>query len=236
MSEQEFDNLIRDALLDAAELDEQARDSAAGFIPSDRYLRQMRAMCRNPLQWARRKTHPRWKTALQRAAVLFLAVSVSSGCVLAAAPQARAGVMQWVLAWYDHDMIYRFGGEPAGDVLPEYFIADLPDDFEEVIKDVFPTAISILYENDKGELISFEYGFMQQGTAAIFSTEGVTVDTVQVNHREGQYLEAPPSPDSMNAIFWIDSEAGLYFEIQAHLSKNDILDLAESTFLVKTTK
>ena len=213
MSEQELDNLIRDALLDAAELDEQAQDSAAGFIPSDRYLRQIRAMCRSPLQWARRKTRPRWKTALQ-----------------------RAGVLQWVLEWYDHDIVYRFGGEPAGDVLPEYFIADLPDDFEEVVKDVFPTAISILYENDEGELISFEYGFMYQGTAAQFSTEDVTVATVQVNHCDGQYLEAPPSPDSMNDIFWIDSEAGLYFEIQAHLGKNDILTLAESVLLVETPK
>lgn len=236
MSEQELDNLIRDALLDAAELDEQARDSAAKFIPSDRYLRQMRAMCRSPNQWARRKTRPRWKTALQRVAVFFLAVSVNSGCVLAAVPQARAGVMQWVLEWYDHDMAYRFGGEPAGDVLPEYFIADLPDDFEEVVKDVSTTRIGILYENQEGELIDFEYGFMQQGTAAIFSTEGVEVVTVQVNHCDGQYLEAPPSTDSMNAIFWIDSEAGIYFEIQAHLDKNDILSLAESTLLVKTTK
>lgn len=236
MSEQELDNLIRDALLDAAELDEQARDSAAGFIPSDRYLRQMRAMCHSPTQWARRKTRPRWKTALQRAAMLFLAVSVSSGCVLAAVPQARAGVMQWVLEWYDHDIVYRFGGEPTGDVVPEYVIADLPDDFEEVIKDVFPTAISILYENDEGELISFDYGFMYQGAATTFSTEDVKIVTVQVNHCDGQYLEAPPSPDSMNAIFWIDSEAGMYFEIQAHLGKSDILNLAKSTCLVKMTK
>lgn len=233
MSEQELDNLIRDALMDAAELDGQSQDSVAEFIPSDRYLRQMRAMCHSPTQWARRKTRPRWKTALQRAAVFFLAVSVSSGCVLTAVPQARAGVLQWVLEWYDHDIVYRFGGEPAGDVLPEYFIADLPDDFEEVVKDVFPTAISILYENDEGELISFEYGFMYQGTAAQFSTEGVTVATVQVNHCDGQYLEAPPSQDSMNDIFWIDSEAGMYFEIQAHLGKNDILTLAESVLLVE---
>ena len=230
MSEQELDNLIRDALLDAAESDGDAQDSAAEFVPSGRYQRQMRAMCRNPLQWARRKTRPRWEIALQRAATFFLAVSVSFGCILTAVPQARAGVMQWVLERYDHDIVYRFGGEPASDVLPEYSIADLPDDFEEVVKDIFPTAISILYENQEGELIDFEYGFMQQGTAAIFSTEGVEVVTVQVNHCDGQYLEAPPSPDSMNAIFWIDSEAGIYFEIQAHLSKNDILSLAKSVF------
>lgn len=236
MSEHEFDDLIRDALLDAAALEEQAQDSAADFFPSDRYQRQMRAMCRRPNQWAWRKTHPRWKTALQRAAVFFLTVSVGSGCILAAAPQARAGVMQWYLEWSENNIVYRFGGKAAGDVLPEYVIADLPDGFEEVVKNAVPTATSILYENQKGELIAFEYGFMHQGAAVTFSTEGVEVTSVQVNHCDGQYFEVPPSPDSMNTIYWMDGKAGISFMINAHLCKNDILDLAESVLLVEMTK
>lgn len=234
MSEQELDNLIRDALLDAEDLDEQARDSVAEFIPSNRYLRQMRSMCRNPVHWARRKTRPRWKTALQRAAVFFLAVSVSSGCALAAVPQARAGVMQWVLEWYDHDIVYRFGGEPASDVLPEYSITNLPDGFSEVDKGVFPTAVNIIYENDASDVIGFDYGYMNQGSLLSVGTDDMVVSDITVNHCAGRYFETQIS-GNFNFITWIDEEAGLYFMIVTAFDKDTILDIAESVSLVKMT-
>lgn len=234
MSEQELDNLIRDALLDAAELDEQSQDSAAGFIPSDRHLRQMRAMCRNPLQWARRKTRPRWKTALQRAAMLFLAVSVSSGCVLAAVPQARAGVIQWYMEWSDNDLVYWFGGEPAGDELPEYVITDLPDGFAEVTKDVMPTMISTIYENDAGDVIGFDYGYIHQGGLLSVETDDMTVSDVTVNSCEGQYFETQIS-GNFNIITWIDEKSELYFMIVSSFDEKVILNIAESVSLAKMT-
>lgn len=234
MSEHELDDLIRDALLDAAALEEQAQDSAADFIPSDRYQRQMRAMCRRPNQWAWRKTHPRWKTALQRAAVFFLTVSVGSGCILAAAPQARAGVMQWYLEWSENNIVYRFGGKAAGDVLPEYVIADLPDGFEEVTKDVLPTEISIVYENNVGDIIGFDYGYMHQGGLLSVGTDNMTVSDVTVNHCAGEYFEAL-IPGNFNIITWIDEEEGLSFMIVTAFEKETIMNIAESVSLAKMT-
>lgn len=229
MSEQELDNLIRDALLDAAESDGDAQDSAAEFVPSGRYQRQMRAMCRNPLQWARRKTRIRWKIVLPRVAVLFLAVFVIYGCV----HTARAGAMQWVLERDEYDMVFIFGGEPASNVVPEYKIADLPEGFQGTGKEVFATAAYRLYENEEGDFIGFDYGFMHQGAAAQFSIQDAVVTEVCVNHYNGYYFEAPPTPDSINTLFWIDEEAGMYFMIDACMGKNEMLSLAESVSLAE---
>jgi len=77
MSDQELDSMMCRVLLDAMKLewDEQITTESS-FEPSAKFRREMRSMLKNPLRWERRKSHPIWKTGIQRAAAVLVALGV----------------------------------------------------------------------------------------------------------------------------------------------------------------
>ena len=58
MTEQELDLFMRNVLLDAIALDEEANTETIPYTPSLHHQKQIKAMLKNPLRWARdRKQH-----------------------------------------------------------------------------------------------------------------------------------------------------------------------------------
>ena len=237
MTDQELDALIKRALIDSIKLECEAmeRDCTLVFQPSARHQRQMKLMLKDPLGWARRKARPVWKTIAQRVAVVLLIISLGFGTVMVSSPTARAAFVRWITEWYETHIVYRYAGSENAESLPHYEITELPEGFVEAERTELPRMTSITFEDEPGNAIFFNYGFMAQGGASVFETETSDVHDIEVNHNKGLFFENKVS-GNFNTIVWIDAKQNIHFDISGIFSYMDMLHMAESVSLVKTTK
>jgi len=223
-------------LMDAIQLDLDAEKHSSSFNPSPQHLRQMQSMQKNPLKWSKRKTRPIWKTMLQKAAMLLLALSLGFGAVMVSSPTARAALIRWARELYESHIVYRFAGEPVSSELPNYEITALPEGFVETERIEHPKTMIVMYENKDGDTIYFIYGFMQQGTATVLLTENADIVPVTVNSFEGEFFQSKDLKITDNTMVWLDTELNIYFNISSAYELSDILHMAESISLSNMTK
>ena len=131
MTEQELDLFMRNVLLDAIALDEETNTETIPYTPSLHHQKQIKAMLKDPLRWARDRKRPVWKRALKRVAVILLVISLAFGSLMVVSPTARATFIRWVTEWYETHMTYRYSGPPISEKMPQYEITALPDGYEE---------------------------------------------------------------------------------------------------------
>ena len=237
MTEQELDLLMRNVLLDAIAMDEETQIETIPYTPSLHHQKQIKAMLKNPLRWARDRKQPVWKRALKRVAVILLVISLAFGSLMVVSPTARATFIRWVTEWYETHVVFRYAGDDVQGKMPQYEIGELPDGFSENLQKGFCTAgMSVHYYEDKdGEAIVLRYIYMQQGSMSGVGTENSDIISVSVNGCDG-YLIIPREAGCNNTITWSDAESNPHFTIDAPLGETDILHMAESVSLVETTK
>lgn len=176
-----------------------------------------------------------WKNVVQKAAVILLVFSLSLGSLMAVSPTVRAAVVRWVTEWYETHIVYRYSGEDISGEMPQYEISGLPQDYTEIIRDVYEASVSVVYESPSGDMICFDYTHMQQGAANIIAPGDDEILDVTVNGIQGQFF-LPHDPEDAKTITWIDADSNLQFVVKAFCSETDILHIAESVSLVKTEK
>ena len=237
MTEKELDAFMSKVLLDAIAFDEDRLEEKIPYAASARHRRQMRAMLKDPVRWARERGKPVWKRVLQTAAVILLMLSLGLGSVMLASPTARATIVRWVTEWYETHIVFRYAGEDAQGEMSQYELGELPEGFVENQERQFIGAgmTSHFYENEKKEVILFKYAYMQQGALSSVDAENANVIPVFVNNCEG-LLVIPKEEDSNSTLMWFDPERDLQFTLDAPLGQEDILHMAESVYLVETTK
>ena len=196
----------------------------------------MKAMLKDPQGWLKRKTRPVWRLAAQRAAIFLLVVSLGFGAIMVGSPTARAAFMNWIKEVYETHIVYRFMGEDIDGEMPHYEITALPEGFVEVERLEFPATVAVAYENDAGDVIYFNYSFMQQGVATAITAENADVIPITVNDLHGELYLSKDFEHISNTAFWIDEELNICFDISGFYSATDILHIAESVSLSKTTK
>ena len=131
MTEQELDLLMRNVLLDAIAMDEETQIETIPYTPSLHHQKQIKAMLKSPLRWARDRKQPVWKRALKRVAVILLVISLAFGSLMVVSPTARATFIRWVTEWYETHVTYRYAGDDMVGDLPEYTITELPEGYAE---------------------------------------------------------------------------------------------------------
>lgn len=236
MTDRELDRMMQHVLLDAIKRDcEKETDDVPAFKPTRHYQRQIAAMLSDPLKWAQKRARPLWKNVAQKAAVILLVFSLSLGSLMAVSPTVRAAVVRWVTEWYETHIVYRYSGEDISGEMPQYEISGLPQDYTEIIRDVYEASVSVVYESPSGDMICFDYTYMQQGAANIIAPGDDEILDVTVNGIQGQFF-LPHDPADAKTITWIDADSNLQFVVKAFCSETDILHIAESVSLVKTEK
>lgn len=240
MTDSELDALMQRVLLDSLRLDwEKKEEPEPAFVPSARYKHQVVKMLADPLAWERKRAIPIWKKIARQIAVVLLIISIGFGSLLAVSPTVRAVFLQWVTEWYETHITYRYTGEDMAGAMPQYEITELPEGYAEVESEriEWPEQVDIVYRNEEtGKTIYLNYTHMHQGGAADFDVEDVEVVPVTVNGSDGLLFWKSDWEDKRTAVTWIDPASELQFSVEAHLDKMDILNIARSVSLVKTTK
>lgn len=236
MTDEELDGFLHRALLDALQLEwSDFLENAPPVETSKHYRHQMRKMVANPLAWYRKKTRPIWKKAFRAVAAILIICSVAFGTLMAASPSARAAVLQWVREWYDTHIVYRYSGEVSSSEMPQYGIAALPNGYVEVDRSGFTDYVCVTYQNKDGKALYLDYLLMHQGSVSDFVTDDMVVSDIIVNGYTGQ-LFLSQIPEQTNAITWADSDNNIQFTVDGFADEADLLHMAESVYLVKSTK
>lgn len=178
----------------------------------------------------RRQRHPVFYRTMGQAAACFLAVLALGGGWLAVDQEARAGFFQWTRQVYETQVAYRFAGEPAEHGV--YRVGWVPEGY--TVWKILDSSIGYVNEND--QLLSFSYGPMQEGTTLyVVETDQATMYPVEINGIHGEFYRST-DPASSNVLIWLDEASGMYFSIGGFLDESDILHMAESIYLEKSTK
>ena len=235
MTDEELDVLMRRVLIDAIKIDEaEEDDSTINFEPSPQYQRQIKAMLKDPLGWARKKSRPIWKTVVQRVAMILLVISLGFGTLMITSPTARAAFIRWVTEWYETHVTYRYIEESTLTDMPRYEISDLPEGYEEYQKVEKSNYVQIIYQNDTDrKRIYLRYIHMQRGSAIDFVTDNLEVISLTVNGMIGELFLSYEPEKVRNTVTWIDTNNNLQFVLDAPFEKEEILRIAESVVLEK---
>ena len=161
------------------------------------------------------------------------------GSLMVVSPTARATFIRWVTEWYETHVTYHYAGDDMVGDLPEYTITELPEGYVENQEERIATQIqvSILYQSDTGYPITLHYIYLQEGAASQFvldSTDDVVIDNV--NGYEAYIFAATGQENDSNAITWIDPQSNIQFTVQAQMSTDDLVHMAESVSLVNSPK
>ena len=161
------------------------------------------------------------------------------GSLMVVSPTARATFIRWVTEWYETHVTYHYAGDDMVGDLPEYTITELPEGYAENQEERIATKIqvSILYQSDTGYPITLHYIYLQEGAASQFvldSTDDVVIDNV--NGYEAYIFAATGQENDSNAITWIDPQSNIQFTVQAQMSTDDLVHMAESVSLVNLPK
>ena len=202
-------------------------DPAQQYEPSDLFEKKIRKLFH-------RAKHPYFYKAIQRIASIFLAAILIGSMNFAVDTEARAAFLDWIKEVYEHSIVYRIMPSSAAKDLPHYELTWLPDGFGE--PDIYEneTVYSALYQNSStGEIVIFDYYRLSSEVQAKLFTDQQP-EHVLVNGIIADFYAASSDSESNN-LLWIDTEAGVFCAIDSNLSKDVILHIAESIYLVTIT-
>ena len=202
-------------------------DPVQQYEPSDLFEKKIRRLLH-------RAKHPYFYRAIRRIASIFLAAILVGSMYLAVDMEARAAFLGWIKEVYEHSIVYRIMPSSAAKDLPHYELTWLPDGFDE--PDIYEneTVYSALYQNSStGEIVIFDYYRLSSEVQAKLFTDQQP-EHVLVNGIIADLYVASSDSDSNN-LLWIDTEAGVFCAIDSNLSKDVILHIAESIYLVTIT-
>ena len=231
MTEQEFDRMLRAALLEANRADYAAALEEDWPTPlwSRGYLRRRRALLADPAGYARRAARPAWKKALRTAAAILLAVSISLGAVVATVPQARAWVEKMLIQIFEqYDIIHILPGdeepvEDSGYWLPQW----LPEGFELAEEYDLGDGWRLIFTGETDAYITLTIYPVQEGAGFNIDNEHSTPEDITINGRSA-YLRRSNTPDDFSYVIWTNSVDTVAFRLSGAWDVDELIRMAES--------
>ena len=206
----------------AAQLSDAMVKSVAD-IPHDfspRFLRRM------PL--FRRAQHPvRYRLVRQCAAVLLTLITVF-GTLLALSPTVRAAVFGWIRTVVGKNIEYSSQETTPPNVHYDYSLPEILDGYTllELIEDGAGEK-TYIYVSETGQLMQF--GYVRGSTSSsliLFDPKDYTLFSDIVNGGPAEIYIAPNSTTN-SVIIWEDTENNVLLFINANVTKEDLVALAE---------
>lgn len=225
MTDQELDQMLRRALLDAAAQEAEALPQEPPEL-SPRHGRSMRAMLRDPLAWARSRRRPALRTAARHAAAVLVTVS----------PQVRADITRWVAKQTGNVLDFQFRGDSPAQPIPQYQITALPEGYVETERTDAFAAGNVTYKNSDGDMILLSYTYMHDGAHDGFILDNTdTVSDIRVSGMPGKLILSSLE-DHDSYVTWIDGASNMQFTVSAAIDEVSIIAIAESVSLCNSTK
>ena len=176
----------------------------------------------------RKVRHPYFYSPLARVASIVLAVAVSVSIWLAVDVEAREAFFGWIKEVYETHFVYRYkdGSDDAAST-KEYELTWIPDGYTEVLRDNTFGTVSVLYENDKGDLLKFRYAYNPDDDVLWFVDASQTARKSATVNGSAADLLISTDPKIAGAICWVSADNTAFY-ISAFAEESDLIKIAES--------
>lgn len=174
-----------------------------------------------------RADHPYLSRVPRRIASVLLAAALAGSLWLCVDVEARAAFFGWVRETVETFFVYRFAGTGSGQEVPGgYQLTWIPEGYEQWDVSDMGGTVSVLYADEAGHLLSFDYAADPDETIWFTDTFHTTQHQVWVHDYPADLLLSY-DPEISSAILWTD-EYDTAFCIAAFLPEEDLIRLAES--------
>lgn len=208
----EADQLILNALPDAA-------DCCHAFSRS--FERKMDRL-------VYRATHPVVYKVLKTAAIFILVCTMLFAGLLAASPQVRATVTQWLKSVQAGVSWYFYTGEQVTVMDKEYYLSYIPEGYTLYQENDESNGKDYVYINQSGQYLKFYYSYGLSSSTTVLYTDYCDHSTVLVAGTTADLYLSRNEAYVTSAITWIDPQSNILFIISAFEDKDGLIQLAES--------
>ena len=175
----------------------------------------------------RRANHPVFYKAMRRVASIALAFLIAGGAWLAVDTDARAAVVGWVKEIYETYFVYHFEGSSSKTETPvAYHLTLIPDGYTEFFMDDTTETVFVVYSNENGQLLKFNYAQDPNETDWFITTNQMVVEEITVNGVPAELITST-EPDAASAIVWIAGN-NTAFNVSGFFDVEDLIAIAES--------
>lgn len=233
MTDQEFDELLTDALMDAAwQRWEQVMDGPEELVWTPARRRKMDKLLRDPFVVSKRWARPKWQKVLSAVACCLLIVSTVFGGVMAISPDARAWVQSIVKEWTEIFTAYYFTGNSNTAVNGIWRLGKLPEDYVETDMNEADGNYAFIYTNSDGTELYYNFMTVKQGRRFNFDNEHSNQSEVLLNGQTA-YLFESKQDDWPSCLVWFDKTESVSFRLIGYVDIDQLFEIAGSVYLEK---
>ena len=179
----------------------------------------------------RRAKHPVFYKTMRRVASIALAILVTGSAWITVDAEARAAVVGWVKEIYETYFVFRHDGitdtnAESADYRPMW----IPDGYSEFRVNTSETRTVVIYTNDVGEMIRFNFIQNPDETDWFIDVSQSDIKNAIVNGNKANLLIARNSNEA-NGIAWVSADTAFY--VTGFVDEKDLVRIAESVEVIK---
>lgn len=179
----------------------------------------------------RRAKHPVFYKTMHRVASIVLAILVTGSAWITVDAEARAAVVGWVKEIYETYFVFRHDGitdtnAESADYRPMW----IPDGYSEFRVNTSETRTVVIYTNDVGEMIRFNFIQNPDETDWFIDVSQSDIKNAIVNGNKANLLIARNSNEA-NGIAWVSADTAFY--VTGFVDEKDLVRIAESVEVIK---
>ena len=202
-----------------------------GFNTTDRHV--FSALFESKIEkLKRRAAHPVLYRPVTRAAAVILAILLAGSLWLTFDTSARTAFFGWIKEEVEGYFVYHYSEDVDNSVEPSnYEPSFIPKGYKRAVEIDSGSMKTILYSNDEGKSMQFNYIYDPSDVGFIIDAVGGTTKKATVKGYEAE-LVLFENVEKSNDILWTDENEHT-FHISAFLNENDLLRVAESIYEIK---
>ena len=163
---------------------------------------------------------------------IILVCLIACGAWFTVDAEARAAFFGWVKEIYETYFVYRFeGNADYSESTVAYRPTWLPDGYTEFHTSETESTTAVLYQNEEGLLLTFQYTHNPNETDWFIDAEHAVIKETTVNGCPAEIFMTDNITDSCS-IAWID-EQNSAFSVSAFLSESELIKIAENVQPIK---
>ena len=175
----------------------------------------------------RKANHPIVYRSLQRIASIILVCLIACSAWLTVDAEARSAFFGWVKEIYETYFVYRFeGNADYSESSVAYRPTWLPDGYTEFHTSETESITAVLYQNEEGLILTFQYTHNQNKTDWFIDAEHAVIKETTVNGCPAEVI-LTDNINTASVITWADEQDSAFY-VSGFLSESDLIKIAEN--------
>mgnify|MGYP000022404087 FL=1 len=175
------------------------------------------------------KPEKKYKLSRRTLCIIIAAIFLAALAVTGSAFYIRTFIMR---EHRDNTQLFAIDVQGSPELLEQkYFISVLPEGYKEIDRFVDDYSLNIIYQNCNGTDHIVFYQDVKRYYSRHYNTEGYDFEGINIGEYSGLYIDWSDENTNYGSVIWANGE--YIFEIIGNLAKNELLNLAKHTNLLK---